>query len=68
MWALGCLLYKLLYRRTPFEDGTGSVSGASVVSCAYTIPDRPARPPEVVQLIRDCLVVRVSPRRASLSF
>lgn len=38
VWALGVLLFKLCFFRTPFEDKNGSVSNMAIMNCKYKIP------------------------------
>jgi serine/threonine protein kinase len=63
VWALGCLLYKLIYQYTPFEDqSTGQASKMAILSGRFSIkPDHCCRP-AVIDLIRYQLVLQVADR------
>ena len=39
IWALGCLLYKLCYFKTPFEDVDGNCSSLAILNVKYTLPN-----------------------------
>jgi len=38
IWALGVLLFKLCFFRTPFEDKAGIVSNMAILNGKYKIP------------------------------
>eukprot|EP01137_Pigoraptor_chileana_P021483 Opistho-2@85277 len=52
IWALGCLLYKLCFMTTPFEDRT-----LQILNCKYTVPTTPAYSPALLSLIKFMLEI-----------
>ncbi|WVW82961.1 hypothetical protein I302_104977 [Kwoniella bestiolae CBS 10118] len=52
VWALGCLLYKLCYYTTPFEEH----GPLAIVNAKYTFPPVPAYSPRIQHLIASMLV------------
>jgi serine/threonine protein kinase len=52
VWALGVLLYKLCFFRTPFEDKFGAVSKMGILNVACRIPAGHPYPPSMPALIR----------------
>ncbi len=57
IWSLGCLVYCLLYSRTPFETAAEGLSTLSIISGHYQIPESNIWPDEFVTAIRDCLQI-----------
>ncbi|KAI9223295.1 kinase-like domain-containing protein, partial [Blastocladiella britannica] len=55
IWALGVMLYKLMYYTTPFERG-GSTSVTAIMNARYDIPREPAFSPDIIALVRWCLL------------
>ena len=51
IWALGVVLYKLMYFKTPFED-TGNLA---ILNGRYSIPSTPEYAPDLINLISFCL-------------
>lgn len=47
VWALGCLLYKLCYYTTPFEEH----GPLAIVNAKYTFPPMPQYSPQLQHLI-----------------
>jgi hypothetical protein len=56
VWALGCLLYRLAFHATPFEDGSGVVQRMAIINGRYAIPPASPYSPLVPALIAACLV------------
>eukprot|EP00871_Galdieria_phlegrea_P005616 jgi/Galph1/6055/GphlegSOOS_G4660.1 len=56
IWALGCILYILCYKRHPFETG----SAVRILNSRVDVPQSPQYSPEVINLMLDML--RVNPR------
>ncbi|KAE8541110.1 hypothetical protein D1P53_002464 [Cryptococcus gattii VGV] len=52
VWALGCLLYKLCYYTTPFEEH----GPLAIVNAKYTFPPMPQYSPQLQHLIASMLV------------
>nr|XP_018263731.1 NAK protein kinase [Kwoniella dejecticola CBS 10117]OBR85889.1 NAK protein kinase [Kwoniella dejecticola CBS 10117] len=52
VWALGCLLYKLCYYTTPFEEH----GPLAIVNAKYTFPPVPAYSPRIQHLIASMLM------------
>lgn len=57
IWALGCLLYKLSFFTTPFEDANGVVSSMAILSARYRIPASSNYSENLHNLIRQLLEV-----------
>lgn len=61
MWALGCLLYKALVRRTPFEaPGSGAVNTGAILSAEYRWPEHTRASAPLKQVVAACLTVRAA--------
>jgi len=48
IWALGCLLYKMFYKVTPFEDG----SKLAIINAQFTYPSKPETSSQLKNLIK----------------
>eukprot|EP01113_Clastostelium_recurvatum_P016618 TRINITY_DN1955_c0_g1_i2.p1 TRINITY_DN1955_c0_g1~~TRINITY_DN1955_c0_g1_i2.p1 ORF type:complete len:964 (+),score=205.72 TRINITY_DN1955_c0_g1_i2:94-2985(+) len=48
VWALGCILYKLMYFATPFEES----GPLQILNVNYTIPPSPQYPPHLLDLVK----------------
>jgi serine/threonine kinase 16 len=55
VWSLGCLVYCLLYSRSPFESATEGLSTLSVMSAHYSVPEGNLWPEEYLKLLSGCL-------------
>jgi serine/threonine kinase 16 len=55
VWSLGCLVYCLLYSRSPFESTTEGLSTLSVMSAHYSVPEGNLWPEEYLKLLSGCL-------------
>ena len=65
MWALGCTLFSILFGETPFERAAGP-QGSLTLAIAqgkYEPPAANPHPSEVMNLVRDALVVDVGTRK-----
>eukprot|EP00947_MAST-08B_sp_MAST-8B-sp1_P003890 g3890.t1 len=55
VWALGCLLYKVIFGATPFEDSGGNVERMGILNARYFMP--PCRYSEpLLAIVRQTLV------------
>ncbi|XP_023022350.2 dual specificity protein kinase monopolar spindle 1 [Leptinotarsa decemlineata] len=65
VWSLGCILYQLVYRRTPFNHLVNLWSKlAYILNPNHTIeyPDAPWVPPRILDTIKKCLQYNVKSR------
>ena len=51
IWALGCMLYAMAFKKHPFEEGTN----LAIINGRYSIPEYHGYSPAVPALIRACL-------------
>jgi serine/threonine-protein kinase TTK/MPS1 len=58
VWSLGCILYQLVYRRTPFQHISQIwVKLSTIVNAEHKIeyPEAPWVPQKIIDTIRECL-------------
>jgi hypothetical protein len=58
VWALGCLIYRLAFFVTPFEDAAGNAQRMGILSGRFKIPSDSPYSNTVHDLIKACLEVR----------
>ena len=57
IWSFGCLMYAMLYSRTPFEHASEGLSTLSVMSGQFSFPENNIWPEDYQNIIRHCLSV-----------
>jgi len=55
IWGLGCILYILLYRSSPFMQMNDSETLIKILDCSFSTPQRPNVDDNSIQLIRSLL-------------
>lgn len=55
VWSFGCLMYCMMYSRSPFESAAEGLSTLSIISAHYQIPDGNQWPQEYLDIISRCL-------------
>ena len=55
VWSLGCLLFKLCFQKTPFEDYAGNVERMGIMNAKYSIPAQHQFSERLISLMRLCL-------------
>lgn len=62
IWSFGCLMFAMIFSRTPFETPQEGLSTLAILSANYSCPDKHIWPMEYLDLIRDCLKVPTTGR------
>ena len=52
---VGCLLFKLCFQKTPFEDAAGNVERMGIINAKYSIPAQHQFSERLISLIHLCL-------------
>lgn len=62
VWALGVVLYKLMFHVTPFEDSAGNAQRMGILSGRVKVPTGHGYSPEAIALMRACLTYQPTDR------
>ena len=65
VWSLGCLLFKLCFNRTPFEDYSGNVERMGIMNAKYSVPAQHQFSERLISLMCLCLTPDPSERPSS---
>lgn len=62
VWSLGCVMYTMMYSRTPFESPKEGLSTLAVQAGQYPIPQDPYWSSSFLDIVKGCLTVNIGDR------